>query len=156
MLPDQVWLRYIEQFLSYSENRILCKPWWIICHFYLSFWICKLWKWKKKITKIKISWEKKNLLDKMKSIFHRFWRAVTWWKNKRCWTQALSLELFIRFQLFHQQHSNQYQNEFSIKMRWSSLDLKNSTYILIKSKKFHAGNKFLGKGWSSPLPFFEN
>ena len=33
-------------------------------------------------TKIWTSWEWKKLSDDIKSIFHTFWRAIIWWKNK--------------------------------------------------------------------------
>ena len=33
-------------------------------------------------TKKWISWERKRFLDEIKSIFHSFWRAIIWWKNK--------------------------------------------------------------------------
>ena len=33
----------------------------------------------------------KSFLDEIKSIFHSFWRAIFWWKNKKYQTQALSI-----------------------------------------------------------------
>ena len=51
-------------------------------HFYLSFWIWKVWKGREKITKNWISREWKELFRWNKKHFHRFWRVIIWWKNK--------------------------------------------------------------------------
>ena len=84
ILSDQVWWCNVKQFLIYSKNYV-CKfmqaNWWHhkLFHFNLSFLIWKLWKERKTITKIWISWEWK---DEIKNIFHTFLRAIIWRKNK--------------------------------------------------------------------------
>ena len=86
ILSDQVWWCNIKRFLSYSKNYT-CKfmqanSWHKLFHFHLSFWIWKVWKGRGKITKAWISRERKELFRWNKSIFHNFWRAIIWWKNK--------------------------------------------------------------------------
>ena len=47
-------------------------------HFRLSFWI---WAVERK-RKNQYLENEKSILDEIKSIFHSFWKAITWWKNK--------------------------------------------------------------------------
>ena len=49
-------------------------------HFHLSFLVWKVWKGKK-YKKLNISRTKTAFEMKKKNIFHRFWRAIIWWKN---------------------------------------------------------------------------
>ena len=37
----------------------------------------------KEIQKIEYLENEKNFLDEIKNIFHSFWRAIIWWKNKK-------------------------------------------------------------------------
>ena len=66
VLSDHVWWRNAERFLSYSKNCI-CKfmraNLWHhkLIHFHLPFWIWKVLKGRKKITKLWISRERKEL-----------------------------------------------------------------------------------------------
>ena len=66
ILSDQVWWHNVKQFLSYSKNYI-CKFMQLslwhhkLFHFHLSFWFWKLWKGRKKITKIWISREQRDI-----------------------------------------------------------------------------------------------
>ena len=88
LLPDQVWWCNVNQFLSYSKNYT-CKFMHVnsrhhkLFHFHLLFWIYKVWKGRGKITKIWISWERKELFRWIKNIFQSFWRAIIWWKTKK-------------------------------------------------------------------------
>ena len=50
-------------------------------HFHLSFSIWKKWEEEKK-QKFEYFENKKSFLDEIKNIFHSFWRAIIWWKNK--------------------------------------------------------------------------
>ena len=58
-------------------------------HFYLSFWICKVWKGREKITKIWISWKQKELFRWNKNFFVVFKELLfeekikIWKKNSR-------------------------------------------------------------------------
>ena len=87
VLPDQVWWCNINRFLSCSKNYI-CQFMQVnlwrhkLFQYHLPFWIWKVWKGRGKSTKIWISWDKKSLLDKMKNIFHSFWRPIIWLENK--------------------------------------------------------------------------
>ena len=50
-------------------------------HFHLPFWIWKVWKGREKIQKCE--YLEKSFSDEIKkSIFHSFWMAIIWWKNK--------------------------------------------------------------------------
>ena len=51
-------------------------------HFRLPFRILKVWKGRKKLQKFEYLENEKSFLDEIKNIFHIFWRAVIWWKNK--------------------------------------------------------------------------
>ena len=51
-------------------------------HFHLSFRTWKVWKEGKKLQKFEYLENEKSFLDEMKNIFHSFWRAIIWWKNK--------------------------------------------------------------------------
>ena len=87
ILSDRVWWCNIKQFLSYSKNYT-CKfmqanSWHHkLFHFHLSFWIWKVWKGREKITNNLNICRTKGVLDEIKNIFHSFWRAIVWWKNK--------------------------------------------------------------------------
>ena len=66
ILFDQVWWCNVKQFLSCSENYIgkfmQVNSWHHrLFHFDLSFRIWKVWEGREKITKIWISWERKEL-----------------------------------------------------------------------------------------------
>ena len=66
ILSDQVWWCSIKRFFSYSKNCIckfmLANSWHDkLFHFHLSFFIWKVWKRREKITKVWISWERKEL-----------------------------------------------------------------------------------------------
>ena len=39
----------------------------------------------------------KSFLNEIKTIFHFFWRAIIWWKNKKWWTQALRVFLNLAY-----------------------------------------------------------
>ena len=88
ILSDQVWWCNIKQLLSYFKNYI-CKfmqanSWHHkLFHFHLSFCIWKVWKGREKIQKFEYLETKKSFLDKIKSTFHSFWRAIIWWRNKK-------------------------------------------------------------------------
>ena len=87
ILFDQVWWSNVKRFLSYSKHYI-CKfmqvNWWHhkLFHFDLSLWICKLWKGREKIQKLEYLKNEKSFLHEIKNIFHSFWRAIIWCKNK--------------------------------------------------------------------------
>ena len=90
MLVDEIWWYNIKQFLIYSKNSS-CKfmqanSWHHkLLHFYLAFWIWKVWKGREKILKFEYLEKGKSFLDEIKNIFHSFWRVVIWWKNKKKW-----------------------------------------------------------------------
>ena len=63
----------------------LCKP----IHDIINYSTCicpfesgKCGKEEEKLQKIEYLKNKKSILDEMKKVFHNFWRAITWWKNK--------------------------------------------------------------------------
>ena len=77
----------IKWFLSYSKNDnwkfMQANSWYYkLSHFHLSFTILKVWKRKRKITKIWICWEWKELFRWKNNISHSFSRTLVWWKNK--------------------------------------------------------------------------
>ena len=76
----------IKQFLSYSKNCIsnLCKAIYDIINYSSSNCLFESGKCGKegKNTKMWISQDWKSFLDEIESIFHSFWRAIIWWKNK--------------------------------------------------------------------------
>ena len=45
-------------------------------------WLTGRKRGKREIQKIKYLENEKSFLDEIKSIFHSFWRAIIWWKNK--------------------------------------------------------------------------
>ena len=49
--------------------------------FHLSFWIWKVWKGKK-LQKFEYLKNEKSFLAEIKTIFHSYWRAIIWWKQK--------------------------------------------------------------------------
>ena len=64
----------------------LCKPIHGIINYSNS--ICpfecgKCGKEEEKLQKFKYLENEKSFLDEIKNIFHSFWRAITWWKNKK-------------------------------------------------------------------------
>ena len=77
ILSDQVWWNNLKQFLSYYKNYI-CKFTQVnswhhkLFHFHLSFWTWEVWKGREKITKIWISWERKELFRWNKKHFSKF------------------------------------------------------------------------------------
>ena len=77
ILSDQVWWCNAKQLLGYSKNFI-CKfmqvNWWHhkLFHFYLSFWIWKLLKGKRKLQKFEYLDNEKSFLDEIKNIFPSF------------------------------------------------------------------------------------
>ena len=87
VLSGQVWWCNIKRFSSYSKNYT-CKfmqanSWYHkLFHFHLSFRIWKVWKGREKLQKFEYVENKKSFLDEIKNIFHIFWRAIIWWKNK--------------------------------------------------------------------------
>ena len=88
ILPDQVCWCDIKQLLSYFRNCI-CKfmqanSWHHkLFHFHLSFWFRNRWKGRGKIQNVEYLENEKSFLDEIKNIFHSFWRAIIWWKNKK-------------------------------------------------------------------------
>ena len=86
ILSEQVWWDNMKRFFSYFKNRI-CKfmqanSWHLkLCQFRLSFWVWRVWKGRGK--KCEYLQYKKSFLDEIKNIFHSFWRAIIWWKNKK-------------------------------------------------------------------------
>ena len=64
----------------------LCKPIHGIINYSIS--ICpfesgKCGKEEEKLQKFEYLENEKSFLDDIKNIFHSFWRAITWWKNKK-------------------------------------------------------------------------
>ena len=82
VLSEQDWWCNIKRFLIYSKNYICkfmqAKLWHKLFHLNLSFWICKVWKGREKVTKM---WISQSFLDEIKNIFHSFWRCIIWWKK---------------------------------------------------------------------------
>ena len=70
---------YACQFMKWYFIIIIHK--WF--HFHLSFWIWKLWKGREKLQKSEYFEKEKSFLDEIKNIFHNFWRAIIWWKNRK-------------------------------------------------------------------------
>ena len=87
ILSDQAWWCNIKQFLNYSKNYT-CKfmqanSWHHkLFHLHCPFKSRKFWKKGKKLQKIEYLVNEKSFLHEIKSIFHSFWRATIWWKNK--------------------------------------------------------------------------
>ena len=87
VLSGQIWWYNIKRFLSYSKNYI-CKfmqtnSW----HHKFSASICpfesgKCGKKGEKLYKLEYLENQKSFLDEIKNIFHSFWMAIIWWKNK--------------------------------------------------------------------------
>ena len=64
----------------------LCKPIHDIINYYTS--ICPFESGKcgkEKMQKFEYLENEKSFLDELKNIFHRFWRAIIWRKNKKNW-----------------------------------------------------------------------
>ena len=64
----------------------LCKPIHDIINYSTS--VCpfesgKFGKEGKKLQKFEYLENEKSFLDEIKNIFHSFWKAITWWKNKK-------------------------------------------------------------------------
>ena len=76
VFSDQVLWYNIKRFLSYSKNYI-CKfmqanLWhYKLFHFHLPFWIWKVWKGRKKISKIWISRERTELFELVEQLWIR-------------------------------------------------------------------------------------
>ena len=63
----------------------LCKPIHDIINYFNSiypFESGKCGKEGKKLQKFEYLENEKSFLDEIKNIFHSFWRAIIWWKNK--------------------------------------------------------------------------
>ena len=50
---------------------------------FMTLQIWKVWKGRGKIQKFKYLENEKSFLDEVKNIFHSFWSAIIWWKNKK-------------------------------------------------------------------------
>ena len=99
LLSDQVWWYNIKWFLSYSKNHI-CKFMQVINY---STSICpfesgKCRKEGKKLQKLYLENEK-SFLDEITNIFHSFWTAFIWWKNKN--SIKNSGHKFYYYKMFH-------------------------------------------------------
>ena len=89
ILSDQVWSCNVKQFLRYSKNCIFkfmeVNSWHHkLFHFYLSFWIWKVWKGSGKITNLilnLISWERTELFNWIEKYF-LFLKGYDLVKNK--------------------------------------------------------------------------
>ena len=66
-----------RQLMSQSIRFILDQP--------LKQWLTGRKSGEDGNTKIWISWERKELSDEIKYIFHIFWRAIIWLKIKKWW-----------------------------------------------------------------------
>ena len=90
VLSEQDWWCNIKWFLIYSKNYICkfmqAKLWHKLFHFNLPFWIWKVWKGRRKVTKM---WISRSFLDEIENIFHSFWRSIIWWKNKNLMKNSL-------------------------------------------------------------------
>ena len=85
ILSDQVWWCNIEWFLSYSKNytcKFMQANSWHHKLFTCSFESGKRRKEEEKLLKFEYLEEEKSFLDEIKNIFHSFWRAIIWLKNK--------------------------------------------------------------------------
>ena len=104
ILSDQVWWCNVKQFLSYSKNYI-CKFMQVnswhhkLFHFYLSFWICKVWKGREKITKIWISWKQKELFRWNKNFFVVF-KELLFEEKIKIWKKTADIS-FNNYMLGH-------------------------------------------------------
>ena len=95
---DVIWSSFWV--ISKITSANLCKSVHDIINFSLSFAPLNLESVEKKGKSYKISLKffknEKSFLDKIKSIFHSFWKAIMWWKKKeKKSTQALSTEQII-------------------------------------------------------------
>ena len=54
-----------------------------LCHFFCPFESGKCGKEDKKLQKFEYLVNEKSFLDKIKNIFHSFYRAIISWKNKK-------------------------------------------------------------------------
>ena len=104
ILSDQVWWCNVKRFLSYSKNYI-CKFMQVnswhhkLFHFYLSFWICKVWKGREKITKIWISWKQKELFRWNKNFFVVF-KELLFEEKIKIWKKTADIS-FNNYMLGH-------------------------------------------------------
>ena len=86
ILSGQIWWCNIKWFLSYSKNYT-CKFMQVsswhhkLFHFHSLFWICKVKK-EEKLEKLEYLENQKSFLHEIKNIFHSFWSAIIWLKNK--------------------------------------------------------------------------
>ena len=88
VLSDEVWWCNIKRFLSCSKITFanLCKSIHDIIKYSTSiypFESGKCGKKGKKLQKFEHLKIEKSFLDKIKSSFHSFWRAIIWWKNEK-------------------------------------------------------------------------
>ena len=77
----------------------------------MSFWVWKVWKVREKVQKCEYLENGKSFLEETKNIFHSFWTAIIWWKNKNLikiadtnfklfWVLNMSLIIQTSFLLF--------------------------------------------------------
>ena len=67
-------------------SATLCNPIDDITNYSLFFCLFESWKCGKegeKLQKLEYLENEKSFLDEIKNIFHSFWRAIIWWKNKK-------------------------------------------------------------------------
>ena len=73
--------------MSYSKNCISefleANSWHKSFHLCLSLWIWEVWEKWEKSQNFEYLKNEKSFLDKIKSIFHSFWRSIIWWKKKK-------------------------------------------------------------------------
>ena len=79
------WYNAVFEVIPKITSANLCKPVHDIINY--STFICpfesvKCGKEGKKLQKFEYLENEKSLLDEIKNIFHSFWKAIIWWKNK--------------------------------------------------------------------------
>ena len=70
-------------------------------HFHLSFWIWKVWKQRKKVTKIWILWQRKELFRWNKRHFSQFLKGHYFVKNTKQRAEAFNKTLVKLYIWFH-------------------------------------------------------
>ena len=75
---------FLSSFKNYICKFIQANSWYHkLFRFHLPFWVWKVWQGRgKKKKKNEYLENEKRFLDEIKNIFHRFWKAIIWWKNK--------------------------------------------------------------------------
>ena len=63
-MQDNSWHHKLSSFISPFDSGKCGKEW-------------------KKLQKFEYLEKEKSFLDEIKGIFHSFWRAIIWWKNKK-------------------------------------------------------------------------